>query len=78
MRWLDDEPPKGDIWLTCFAAVFGVLILIGSVWIATGPAKSAEPPAWLVPTLVLPDGSHVTGARGWHPRKYPSSTACET
>ena len=47
------------------------------VWAATGPAKASEPRAWLVPTLVMVSGQHVTGAPNWFPRPYPSMVACE-
>lgn len=61
--------------ILCVMWMAGMMAL---VFVATGPAKGAEPPAWLVPTLVLPDGSHVTGADGWHPLPYSSMMACET
>lgn len=72
-----DSPPPMNRLLLVILCALGAAGIFGLVWIATGPAKSAEPPAWLVPTLVMMDGAHVTGAQGWHPRRYPSTARCE-
>ena len=55
-----------------------ILSILVCVWVATGMAKGDEPPGWLVPTMVMIDGQHVTGAHGWHPRQYQSMMSCET
>ena len=78
MRWLDDRPPSGDIWFSVVMYLIAAAAIFGLVWIATGPAKASDPRAWLVPTLVMADGLHVTGAPGWHPRRYPTLLACRT
>lgn len=77
MRWLDDRPPPSDVWFLVAMYLIAAAAIFGLVWIATGPAKSAEPPAWLVPTVVMLDGTRITGAQGWHPRRYPSTARCE-
>ena len=74
----DDAPPPMNRLLFAILCALGATGIFGLVWVMTGPAKASEPRAWLVPTLVLVSGQHVTGAPGWHPRQYPTLNACRT
>ena len=68
----------GERIMFAILCMLGIAGLAALAWAYSSEARAGEPPAGLVPTLVMPGGAHVMGAPGWHPRRYASMNACRT